>query len=64
MKTITHKVWAFVLPMALMLPLLACIAGCGSSDSEPPNDPSYYKGEMKGKGAAGAGPAADGAGTQ
>lgn len=24
--------------------------GCGDSDSEPPNDPSYYKGPMEGKG--------------
>ncbi|HJP84276.1 MAG TPA: hypothetical protein VJ835_12320 [Fimbriimonadaceae bacterium] len=40
----------WLLVLGLCVPFLAAIAGCGSSDNDPPNDPSYYKGEMKGKG--------------
>jgi hypothetical protein len=40
----------WLLVVGLCIPFLTAIVGCGSSDNEPPNDPSYYKGEMKGKG--------------
>lgn len=40
-----------IVPVVMLLSAALSNLGCGSSeDSKPPSDPSYYKGEMKGKG--------------
>jgi hypothetical protein len=46
MKTVS--LGRFAVLFAMLIPILAVMAGCGN-DEAPPDDPSYYKGPMKPK---------------
>lgn len=49
MKNSTLKHLTCIAIVAIAVPLVLALSGCGNDDSKPPSDPSYYTGPMKGK---------------